>query len=83
MKKLNILAMAVALMTLSTISISAQRKTGRSDNRNLKNWGEFRDFNHKGYGAHPYYGIATIPMGYAGFGNNCGYMGYWNQWRCW
>jgi hypothetical protein len=91
MKKLKILSLATAIVALSAICLYAQRGGHggggggfHGGGGGFHGGGEMRGFNRGGYGARPYYGVGAIPIGYAGYyGNNCGYMGYWNQWRCW
>ena len=98
MKKIKIFSLVIAIAALSTVcSLYAQRGMhgnggyhggGGGGFHGGGGWhggyhGHMGGYNHGGWGARPYFGVATVPFGYGYYGNNCGYVGYWHQWRCW
>jgi hypothetical protein len=81
MKKLRILTL-IALVALSTMGL-LMAQHGRGDYHGGGGYhGGYDHYNHYGYAARPYIGVTTGPFGFS-YGNSCGYVGYWHQWRCW
>jgi hypothetical protein len=99
MKKIRIFLLITVIVALSAVfSLNAQRGGGghggggyhEGGGRGYNGGGgyhhdgdDYHGYNHFGYGARPYYGVATVPFGFGYYGSNCGYVGYWHQWRCW
>ncbi|HSZ26215.1 MAG TPA: hypothetical protein VK766_10865 [Cytophagaceae bacterium] len=95
MKKGKIFAIIIALAAATVCSLYAQRVGFSVGYHGGGGYGGYHGgfvghpvyggYNYRGYAARPYYGVATVPVGYVGYGYGarCGYVGYWHQWRCW
>jgi hypothetical protein len=91
MKKIRIFLLFIALVAFFKIcTLDAQRGGyhggggGRGYYGGFHGGGHMHGYNHYGWGARPYIGVTTVPFGFYGYyGPDCGYVGYWHQWRCW
>ncbi|HVD99335.1 MAG TPA: hypothetical protein VNB90_14095 [Cytophagaceae bacterium] len=87
MRKIRVFLFVIVITVLSTICMNAQRGGYHGHPGyygGFHGGGGAYHYNHSGWAVRPYVGVTTVPFGYYGYyGPDCGYVGYWHQWRCW
>jgi hypothetical protein len=93
MKMIKLVTVMIAFAILSVVSLSYGQRASFSvhvGGGGYYGGGHYGGYNHYGYAGAPYVGVATGPIGYAGYGpgygprpGRCAWNHYYHQWNCW